>query len=77
MYLYWNRLTTRVLFGCFNFDAANAAHRTVSLERAGLDASTVYSYQDLWEGDKETIGHMSITLEPAESKIFRLTVKRS
>ncbi|MBY0218500.1 alpha-galactosidase [Paenibacillus illinoisensis] len=62
----------------FNFDAANAAHRTVSLERAGLDTSTVYSYQDLWEGTQgEAIGHMSITLEPAESKIFRLTVKRS
>ncbi|OBZ11753.1 alpha-galactosidase [Bacillus sp. FJAT-27264] len=60
----------------FNFDAAQAAHKSISLERAGLDGTARYSLQDLWEGSQgEAAGVLTLNLEPAESKIFKLTVK--
>jgi alpha-galactosidase len=60
----------------FNFDAAQAAHKSISLERAGLDAQAAYNLHDLWEGlQGEAKGELAVTLEPAESKIYRLTVK--
>ncbi|MGF9695405.1 alpha-galactosidase [Paenibacillus sp. MABNR03] len=62
----------------FNFDAARVVHKTISLKRAGLDASTIYSYEELWEGVQgESSGDLNVTLEQAESKIYRLTVKGS
>ncbi|WP_152391934.1 alpha-galactosidase [Paenibacillus guangzhouensis] len=60
----------------FNFDLEQAAQKSVSLVRAGLDAEAQYVLNDLWEGiEGATSGVLDITLEPAESKIFRLTVK--
>ncbi|NUU59416.1 alpha-galactosidase [Paenibacillus agri] len=60
----------------FNFDAAQAAHKSISLERAGLDGTARYSLQDLWEGSQgEAAGVLTLNLEPAESKIFKLTIK--
>ncbi|MFF2909013.1 alpha-galactosidase [Paenibacillus sp. NPDC057934] len=60
----------------FNFDAAQAAHKSISLERAGLDGTARYSLQDLWESSQgEAAGVLTLNLEPAESKIFKLTVK--
>lgn len=60
----------------FNFDLEQASQKSVSLARAGLDAEAHYDLKDLWEGTEGTVtGVLDITLEPAESKIFRLTVK--
>ncbi|WP_432749988.1 hypothetical protein [Paenibacillus amylolyticus] len=60
----------------FNFDAEQAAVKSISLKRAGLNANALYNVQDLWEGSQgETSGELTVSLEPAESKIFRLTVK--
>ncbi|MEO2212845.1 alpha-galactosidase [Paenibacillus amylolyticus] len=62
----------------FNFDSAQAAEKSISLERAGLNANALYNVQDLWEGSQgETSGELIVSLEPAESKIFRLTVKEN
>jgi len=62
----------------FNFDAAQAAEKSISLKRAGLNANALYNVQDLWEGSQgETSGELIVSLEPAESKIFRLTVKEN
>lgn len=60
----------------FNFDLEQAVQKSVSLARAGLDAEAQYSLKDLWEGTEGAAsGVLDITLLPAESKIFRLTVK--
>lgn len=60
----------------FNYDAVNSAHKSISLERAGLKGQTAYQLIDLWEGTPgEAVGELVVTLEPAESKIFKLTVK--
>lgn len=60
----------------FNYDAVKSAPRSISLERAGLNAQGAYQLLDLWEGVKgETSGELEVTLEPAESKIFKLTAK--
>ncbi|MCF7754123.1 alpha-galactosidase [Paenibacillus xylanexedens] len=62
----------------FNFDAAQAAEKSILLKRAGLNANALYNVQDLWEGSQgETSGELIVSLEPAESKIFRLTVKEN
>lgn len=60
----------------FNFDLEQAAQKSVLLARASLDAEAQYVLNDLWEGTEGAVsGVLDITLEPAESKIFRLTVK--
>jgi hypothetical protein len=60
----------------FNYDAANSAHKSISLERAGLNSQVAYQLLDLWEGTQgEAAGELAVTLEPAESKIFKLTAK--
>ncbi|HEY4430807.1 MAG TPA: alpha-galactosidase [Paenibacillus sp.] len=60
----------------FNYDAANSVHKSISLERAGLNDQTAYELLDLWEGTQGVAaGELAVTLEPAESKIFKLTAK--
>lgn len=61
----------------FNFDAVQPAHKSISLERAGLDAGAAYSLRDLWEGVDGEVpdGVLPVTLEPAESKIYKLIVR--
>jgi hypothetical protein len=60
----------------FNYDAANSAHKSISLERAGLNSQIPYQLHDLWEGTQgETVGELVVSLGPAESKIFKLTAK--
>ncbi|MNN77246.1 hypothetical protein D3C81_1936950 [compost metagenome] len=61
----------------FNFDDAQPAHKSVPLARAGLNAKAAYIIQDLWEGTHGEVpdGVLSVTLEPAESKIYKLIVK--
>ncbi|WP_248548343.1 alpha-galactosidase [Paenibacillus odorifer] len=60
----------------FNYDVTKSAPKSLSLERAGLNAQAAYQLLDLWEGvEGETSGKLEVTLEPAESKIFKLTAK--
>ncbi|WNS46713.1 alpha-galactosidase [Paenibacillus sp. MMS20-IR301] len=61
----------------FNFDAAQAAHKSVSLARAGLNAKATYLIHDLWEGRQGEVseGVLAVALEPAESKIYKLIAK--
>ncbi|MEK3984211.1 alpha-galactosidase [Paenibacillus sp. FSL K6-3166] len=60
----------------FNYDAANSAHKSISLERAGLNSQVAYQLLDLWEGTQgQAAGELAVMLEPAESKIFKLTAK--
>jgi alpha-galactosidase len=60
----------------FNFDPEQAAQKSVSLARAGLDAEAQYALKDLWEGIEGTVsGMLAVTLEPAEAKIYKLTVQ--
>ncbi|OMD50689.1 alpha-galactosidase [Paenibacillus odorifer] len=60
----------------FNYDVTKSAPKSLSLERAGLNAQAAYQLLDLWEGvEGEISGKLEVTLEPAESKIFKLTAK--
>ncbi|WP_019635809.1 alpha-galactosidase [Paenibacillus fonticola] len=57
----------------FNFDAEQPAQKTISLKRAGLDGTARYNVSDLWESKhSQTSGDLTVNLEPAESKIFKL-----
>ncbi|MCL6456460.1 MAG: alpha-galactosidase [Gorillibacterium sp.] len=61
-----------VYVAVFNFDPAAIAHKSIDLERIGLDASCRYNAKDLWEGTEvEVVGKLSVELQPAEAKIYR------
>ncbi|MFC5648356.1 S-layer homology domain-containing protein [Paenibacillus solisilvae] len=60
----------------FNYSANNAADKTIDLARAGLSADQTYNLLDVWTGDTtSSSGSLSLTLQPAESKLFKLTLK--
>ena len=59
----------------FNLDGKQSARKSLSLERAGLDPTQQYSVSDLWEGtNSEVVKELTVDLEPAESKIFKLNI---
>jgi alpha-galactosidase len=63
-----------VYLAIFNFDPDAAAQKSVQLERAGLQANLVYQVFDLWEGTvSEAAGQVTVRLEPAESKLLKLS----
>ncbi|MBM7565785.1 S-layer homology domain-containing protein [Paenibacillus sacheonensis] len=59
----------------FNYNPSQAADKTIDLARAGLTAGQSYTLLDLWSGDSSTLssGSLALTLQPAGSKLFRLT----
>ncbi len=62
-----------VLVAAFDFDPAKPAMKSIDLARAGLDANGNYAVTDLWTGDKTSAkGTLAVSLNPGESKIFRL-----
>ncbi|GGA30199.1 alpha-galactosidase [Paenibacillus physcomitrellae] len=59
----------------FNFDKQNAASKTFSLKRMGLEAGQSYQMTELWDGEAAIIkDELTCSLEPAESKIYKLTL---
>ncbi|SFT13076.1 carbohydrate-binding protein [Paenibacillus sp. BC26] len=60
----------------FNYGSA-PVDKTVDLARAGLDSGAAYKLKDLWTGavSGDVQGSLQVTLEPMESKLFRLTPK--
>ncbi len=66
----------KVYVAVFNYNAAQPAVRNIDLQRLGLDAGAKYRIFDLWEQtDKEGQGNLSVDLEPAQSKLFRIEIK--
>jgi len=59
----------------FNLDGKQSSLKSVSLERAGLNPAHRYSVSDLWEGTNiEVVKELTVDLEPAESRIFKLNI---
>jgi alpha-galactosidase len=57
----------------FNYSSMPVNQR-VNLVRAGLDGNTAYKLTDLWTGAvSQAQGSLQMTLEPTESKLFRLS----
>jgi alpha-galactosidase len=57
----------------FNYSSMPVNQR-VNLVRAGLDGNTAYKLTDLWTGAvSQDQGSLQMTLEPTESKLFRLS----
>ncbi|MWV47212.1 alpha-galactosidase [Paenibacillus sp. HJL G12] len=66
-----------VYLAVFNFDADSPAQKSVAMERLGLDQAAFYQVYDLWEGmESEAGARVTVSLEPAESKILKLSRKR-
>ncbi|MFC5451635.1 OmpL47-type beta-barrel domain-containing protein [Paenibacillus aestuarii] len=58
----------------FNYSGNSSTAKTIDLARAGLPAETAYSVEDLWTGQvSATSGTFQLALQPAESKLFKLT----
>ncbi|WP_167747101.1 CBM35 domain-containing protein [Cohnella luojiensis] len=58
----------------FNYNVGSSVLKTVDLARAGLPAGMTFEREDLWTGDTDTVSEtMALTLQPAESKLFKLT----
>lgn len=58
----------------FNYNANQAADKTIDLARLGLAADKSYTLLDLWSGDSSTTngGSLALTLQAAGSKLFKL-----
>ncbi|MEK8128904.1 alpha-galactosidase [Paenibacillus filicis] len=64
-----------VYLAVFNFDPAVAVQKPVALERIGLHPEHRYHVFDLWEGTvSEAAGKVIVDLEPAESKLLKLSL---
>ncbi|MFD0619936.1 alpha-galactosidase [Paenibacillus sp. GCM10027629] len=62
-----------IYLAVFNFSGKEAAHKSISLERVGLESNQSYRVWDIWEGvEQEAVKVLQITLEPAESKIYKI-----
>lgn len=65
-----------VYIAVFNFDGQQSVRKSVPLHRAGLAPGGIYDAFDLWEGTaSEVQEELAVSLEPAESKLFKLTLK--
>lgn len=63
------------LIAVFNYDKDKAVEKTVSLERLGFLQGAAYTAYDLWEDAAfQLAGDLSVRLEPAESKLLKLTL---
>jgi alpha-galactosidase len=59
----------------FNFNKDAMVEKRISIERLGLPKNTTYRLHDLWEKTViQSTGDISVQLEPAESKIFKLVL---
>lgn len=57
----------------FNYSGTAPATKTVDLARAGLSGSNAYLSTDLWTGAESMVsGSVQVSLQPAESKLFKL-----
>ena len=62
-----------LLLAVFNFNGTASANVSVDLARVGLESSTTYPVEDLWEGTtREVKGALVLPLHPGQSTILRI-----